>query len=112
MPKSENKKDGKWILAKKQFEENKAGWKKSFFDGFSQDENSAPLPWMTYPFIDFIPSKLNRNTTIFEFGCGSSTLFFAKKVKKYEISIHESVHTIAAICQTDANFFNKFEICH
>ncbi len=82
MPKSENKKDGKWILAKKQFEENKAGWKKSFFDGFSQDENSAPLPWMTYPFIDFIPSKLNRNTTIFEFGCGSSTLFFAKKVKK------------------------------
>ena len=32
----------------------------------------------------------------------------AKKVKKYEISIHESVHIIAAICQTDANFFNKF----
>jgi hypothetical protein len=32
----------------------------------------------------------------------------AKKVKKYEISIHESVHTIAAICQTDADFFNKF----
>lgn len=32
----------------------------------------------------------------------------AKKVKKYEISIHESVDTIAAICHTDADYFKSF----
>lgn len=32
----------------------------------------------------------------------------AKKVKKYEGEIHEAVDTIAAICQTDADYFNKF----
>lgn len=69
-------------LSKKQFEENKAGWKKSFAEGFSQDEAGNPLPWMTYTFIDFIQKKLNQEQIIFEFGSGSSTLFFAKKVKK------------------------------
>ena len=58
------------------------GWKKSFIDGFSQDENGDPLPWMTYPAIKFLQSNLNKNHTIFEFGCGASTLFFAKKVKR------------------------------
>ena len=32
----------------------------------------------------------------------------AKKVKKYEGKIHEAVDTIAAICQTDADYFKSF----
>jgi glycosyltransferase involved in cell wall biosynthesis len=32
----------------------------------------------------------------------------AKKVKKYEGKIHETVDTIAAICQTDADYFKSF----
>ncbi len=65
-----------------QFKKNKIGWKKSFLDGFSQDDNGSPLPWMTYSFIEFIENKLDKNQQIFEYGSGSSTLFFAKKVKK------------------------------
>jgi len=69
-------------MLKEQFTKNKIGWQKSFLEGFSQDENSEALPWMTYGAIEFLQNNLNKNQQIFEFGCGASTLFFAKKVKK------------------------------
>ncbi len=69
-------------LIKTQFQKYKIGWKNSFLENFAQDSNHQPLPWMTYPFIEFISQKLQKNHEIFEFGCGSSTLFFAKRVKK------------------------------
>ena len=69
-------------MLKEQFEKNKIGWKKSFLDGFSQDENGAALPWMTYPAIEFLKNNLTKNHEVFEFGCGASTLFFAERVKK------------------------------
>ena len=71
-----------WKIIKSQYEKNKIGWKKSFLENFSQNENGDNLPWMTYPFIDFITTQLNSDQQIFEFGSGSSTLFFAKRVKK------------------------------
>lgn len=37
---------------------------------------------MTYPAIEFLKNTINKNHEIFEFGCGSSTLFFAGRVKK------------------------------
>ena len=69
-------------LTKSQFEKNKLSWKKSFLEGFSQDENGAALPWMTYPAIEFLKNNLTKNHQVFEFGCGASTLFFAERVKK------------------------------
>ena len=69
-------------IVKEQFEKNKTGWEKSFFHGFSQDENGDPVPWMTYPAIEFLKNNLNKNHEIFEFGCGASTLFFSRIVKK------------------------------
>ncbi len=74
--------DKQSILIKNQFQANKPGWIKSFNHGLSQDQNGNYLPWMTYPFIEYICSKLNNNQVIFEYGSGSSTLFFASKVKK------------------------------
>ena len=47
-----------------------------------RDEAGNPVPWMTYPAIDFLKKNLNKNHKIFEFGCGSSTLFFAERVKQ------------------------------
>lgn len=69
-------------LIKQQFEKNKVSWVKSFISGFCQDENGDFLPWTTYQFIEFIKTKLNKEQIIFEYGSGSSTLFFAKRVKK------------------------------
>lgn len=50
-----------------------------------QDPESSPLhdeiPWISIPAIKFIEGKINPSMTIFEYGSGGSTLFFARKAK-------------------------------
>jgi hypothetical protein len=36
------------------------------------------LPWFSYGAIDYLTTWLNRRQSVFEYGCGGSTLFFAK----------------------------------
>ncbi len=69
-------------IVRDQFEQNKIGWQKSLLDGFSQDDDGNFVPWMTYPAIEFLKNNLKPEHEIFEFGCGASTLFFSKRVKK------------------------------
>lgn len=70
------------LQVKTQFFQNKESWRKSFLEGFSQDEHGNPVPWMSYPAIEFLKNNLTKDHEIFEYGCGASTLFFAKRVKK------------------------------
>ena len=58
------------------------GWFTSFDNQQALDLDGEPLPWVTYSFIDFIKTRLNNDMKIFEFGSGSSTLFYAKRVKR------------------------------
>jgi hypothetical protein len=58
------------------------GWFKAFDEQQAVDRNGDPLPWVTYSFIDFIRPRLNKQLSIFEYGSGSSTLFYAKHVKR------------------------------
>jgi len=51
----------------------------------SIDKDGNPIPWITYPAMEFLKSRLNKNMEVFEYGCGNSTLWFAKRVK-YVIS--------------------------
>ena len=69
-------------LIKTEFLENKISWKKSFLEGIPQDENGNNLPWITYGAINFLKNFTNKNISVFEFGCGSSTIFFAKNCKE------------------------------
>jgi len=39
------------------------------------------LPWFSYGAIDFLENYVGRETRVFEFGSGGSTLFFAQRVK-------------------------------
>lgn len=58
------------------------GWINAFKSKSSVDKNNNPIPWVTYPFIDFITPRLNKSMVIFEFGSGNSTLFYSKRVKR------------------------------
>lgn len=58
------------------------GWFKAFDTRQAVDGSGNPLPWVTYSFIDFIKTRLNKELTIFEYGSGNSTLFYASKVKR------------------------------
>lgn len=58
------------------------GWFNAFSSKMSVGKNNEPVPWVTYPFIDFITPRLNKDFELFEFGSGNSTLFYSKYVKK------------------------------
>ena len=60
---------------------NEIGWFESFKALKSIDRNGSPIPWFSYPFIDFLTLRLTKNLVLFEFGSGNSTLFFAERVK-------------------------------
>lgn len=60
---------------------NEIGWFDSFKLKQSIDKNGKPIPWFSYPFIDFLTFRLTKDLYLFEFGSGNSTLFFADKVK-------------------------------
>lgn len=58
------------------------GWFTAFDNHQAVDANNQPIPWVTYSFIDFIKDRLHKDLTIFEYGSGNSTLFYAKNVKR------------------------------
>lgn len=66
------------------------GWFNSFKAGEPINENFKPIPWLTYPFLNFITERLNDKFEIFEFGSGNSTLFFAERVKQVTSVEHNS----------------------
>jgi hypothetical protein len=54
------------------------GWFKAFDSKSPVDGDGNPIPWVTYSFIDFIKTRLGKQHTVFEFGSGNSTFFYAK----------------------------------
>jgi hypothetical protein len=58
------------------------GWFKSFDRQTPVDANNRPIPWVTYSFIDFITDRLTAQHSIFEFGSGNSSYFYAKHAGK------------------------------
>lgn len=76
---------------------NDVGWFNAFSLEEPVDKKKQPIPWFTYPCIDFLSQRLNINLNVFEFGSGNSTLFFAKKVK----SIYSVEH--------NTEWFNKIK---
>tara|TARA_X000000950_G_scaffold238142_1_gene290061 strand:- start:1969 stop:2667 length:699 start_codon:yes stop_codon:yes gene_type:complete len=54
----------------------------SIKQNLSIDSKNNPLPWLTYPSIEYLRNLDLTNETIFELGSGFSTLWFAKRSKK------------------------------
>jgi hypothetical protein len=50
--------------------------------GNSFDKNHELLPWYTYPAIEYLQQLDFRDKTIFEYGCGNSSLFWAERAAK------------------------------
>jgi predicted O-methyltransferase YrrM len=58
------------------------GWFNAFDKKQAIDAKGHELPWVTYAFIDFIKPRLNNTLSVFEYGSGSSTIFYARRVRK------------------------------
>ncbi|WP_443936925.1 FkbM family methyltransferase [Pedobacter sp. MW01-1-1] len=58
---------------------NSIGWFTAFDNKQALDAKGETLPWVTYSFIDFIKDRINTSQNIFEYGSGSSTIFYANR---------------------------------
>jgi hypothetical protein len=41
------------------------------------DQDGAPIPWYTYPALEYVRQLDFSSRTVFEYGCGNSTLFWS-----------------------------------
>jgi radical SAM protein with 4Fe4S-binding SPASM domain len=53
------------------------------------DKDGNPIPWYTYPAIEYLKQLDFSEKSIYEFGCGNSSLFWAKRAKSV-ISVDEN----------------------
>ncbi|MEH3113602.1 hypothetical protein [Pedobacter terrae] len=58
---------------------NSIGWFTAFDKKQAVDGQGKALPWVTYSFIDFIKERIDKSQRIFEYGSGSSTIFYAER---------------------------------
>lgn len=53
------------------------------------DRDGNPIPWYTYPAIEYLSQFDYRDKKIFEYGCGYSSLFWAQRAKQV-VSIEDN----------------------
>ncbi len=69
---------------------DEVGWIKSAEKGLPVDRDGNCLPWFTYPAISFLNGKIQSDMTVFEYGSGNSTLWWAQKVSFVVSYEHDS----------------------
>lgn len=55
------------------------GWSRSYREGLPVRRDGEPIPWYTYAAIAFLEERLPADATVFEFGAGYSTLWYAAR---------------------------------
>ena len=83
------------------------GWTKSIKTRKIVDAAGKPLPWVTYPFIQFIAPRLSKDFAIFEFGSGNSTRYYAERVTSVTSVEHDRVwyDKVCSTMPANANLF-------
>lgn len=79
------------------------GWFKSFESKSPLGLNSEPIPWVTYSFIDFIADRIQKEHTVFEFGSGNSTIYYAQRAQKVVSVEHDKAWFDKISLSTPAN---------
>ncbi|HKQ58831.1 MAG TPA: class I SAM-dependent methyltransferase [Candidatus Eisenbacteria bacterium] len=57
------------------------GWIRSLAEGAPVDAAGNPIPWLTYPAIELLQRRVRPEMSVFEYGCGHSTLWWAARVR-------------------------------
>lgn len=68
---------------------DKIGWVRSVRKKVSVDREGGPLPWITYPAIEFLKPRIQPDFHVFEFGSGNSTLWWSARVAKVVACEHD-----------------------
>lgn len=65
------------------------GWFRSVREVSSVDAEGKPIPWITYPAIEFLRRRVKPEMNVFEYGCGNSTLWWAGLVREVVAIEHD-----------------------
>jgi hypothetical protein len=92
-----------WILVVKQ------GFFKSVINGGPIALDGEPLPWFTYPAIEYLKQFDFADKRVFEYGAGNSSLFWAARAREVVAveSDRQWFNRISAACPT--NLFLKLQ---
>ncbi len=80
---------GGFVSLRLNSELKKYGWFRSYREKRSVDQDGNPLPWYTYPFIEFIKTRLQPCFRVFEYGSGNSTLWYSNQIASITAVEHE-----------------------
>jgi hypothetical protein len=75
------------------------GWFRSMVLSASIDGRGQPIPWITYACLRFLEPRLRADMSVFEFGSGSSTLWWAKRVRR------------VVSCEHDREWYERTRAC-
>jgi hypothetical protein len=67
----------------------RVGWQTSLRRHLPIDGAGRPLPWYTYPAIEWLAARLQPSDTVFEFGAGWSTLWYSERVREVSAVEHD-----------------------
>jgi hypothetical protein len=60
----------------------RSGWVSSYNSRRPEDADGNPLPWYTYAAISFLEPLVSDGLSVFEFGSGNSTLWWAERARR------------------------------
>jgi precorrin-6B methylase 2 len=72
------------------------GWLRSLRESACVDKNGDALPWYTYSAIDFLSGRITADMAVFEFGCGNSTIWWAKRCQSV-IAVESSADWVTRV---------------
>ena len=65
------------------------GWIKSTISKKPIDRNRNPIPWLTYPAVSYLETRIRSNFDVFEYGSGNSTIWFSQRVNSVTTIEHD-----------------------
>src|SRR5581483_9355687 len=68
---------------------SESGWLESLAQGKPVGRDGSPVPWYTYPAIDFLEPRIAREFRVFEYGSGWSTLWWAERSREVHAVEHD-----------------------
>ena len=85
------------------------GWIQTWATPGDVTLNGEPSPWMTYPFLHFLETRLRPHFHVFEFGSGASTHYYAKRVARVD-SVEHDAHWTPKLSEEEAQKVNIYII--
>jgi hypothetical protein len=68
---------------------SESGWLESLAQGKPVAGDGSPVPWYTYPAIDFLEPRIEGGFRVFEYGSGWSTLWWAERSSEVHAVEHD-----------------------